>query len=505
MNRPNPIVQSLIRQLGSWNLETRTSATDALVRMGGYAVPTLCQALHHQEQEVRAGAVEALGKIGGSEAIRALLETLDRGDPILITRATEALARYGKPTLEPLLAAMQEGSLDMRVHALAVLGRIDLPEALPPLLVAIEDAEFDIRRASIRALEHKQGDAVITALCKALGDKGSGIRVRAAEVLCHRAEKQALPYLLKSLKDENTEVRAYSAEALGYFETNEVLTPLTEALKESEMEVRSAVVKSLCRLDPAQTNEVLCVVINRDTSLIVREIVAEFWVTHAEPAVIPTLIGALEDDSPSMRGRSAVTLGRLRATQAVPALVLALKKIQTEAYVQSDIVEALAKIGTPAIPEICSALSDPSLEIRRRLLWALDVIDTPSVLPQRVLANKNLTTEQKYKTLVVLSQIRKGIGNAYPIGDVEKYCETIAYDETADRFLRTGAEEVIHAFTYLRASTAPDQADTLLRPAAEVIDTKARKELLRASEPVPETSPQKSLRSRLQRFFGRTD
>jgi HEAT repeat protein len=505
VSRANPYIQTLIRQLGSWNVEVRTNAIEALARLGSPAIPSLSQALHYPEPEIREYAAEALGRIGGSQVIRVLIDTLEQNEPKLTARATEALCRYGKPTLEPLLEAMKEGSLDLRIHALAILGRIDLPEALPPLLVAVDDVEFDMRRAAVLALENKQGEVVVSALCKALMDRGSGVRARAAEILCHRAEKQALPYLLNSLKDENSEVRAYTAEALGYFEAEEVLASLIEALKEPDVYVRSQIVKSLCRLDPTRTNWMLCEIITRDTSLSIREIVGDHWVTHAEQDAVPTLITVLENDLPTMRSYAVVALGRLRATQAVPALVLALRQGVAGSFVLSDIVEALAKIGTPAIPEICSFLPEPSFEVRSRLLGALDAMDTPLVLPRRVLANKNLTTEQKYKTLVTLSQIRKGIGYAYPIGDVERYCEAIANDEALDRFLRSGAEEVLHAFTYLRASSAPDQADTLLRPATELVDTKARKELLRAAEPAPETLPQKGLRSRIQKFFGRTD
>ena len=69
---PEQKVERLIKKLGHKKAKVRANATEALSNIGEDAVPALIQAL--QDQDVRINAVQALGKIGTPEALKAVEE-----------------------------------------------------------------------------------------------------------------------------------------------------------------------------------------------------------------------------------------------------------------------------------------------------------------------------------------------------------------------------------------------------------------------------------------------
>ncbi len=123
------------------------------------AVGPLAASLDDGDENVRAAAAEALGKIGGPEAEQALGRALARGELLLSVACLDALnrlnARLSVREVAPLTATPV-----VRPAALEALGGSGDPEAVPYLLAGLTDPSRAAREAAALALRklHRDSD-----------------------------------------------------------------------------------------------------------------------------------------------------------------------------------------------------------------------------------------------------------------------------------------------------------------------------------------------------------
>jgi HEAT repeat protein len=91
-------VEPLCAALNDSDGNVRARAAEALVKIGKPSVEPLCAALKNNSNgNVRAGAAEALGKIGDVRTVGPLYAALKDSDKGVRTGAAEALVKIGKP------------------------------------------------------------------------------------------------------------------------------------------------------------------------------------------------------------------------------------------------------------------------------------------------------------------------------------------------------------------------------------------------------------------------
>jgi HEAT repeat protein len=124
------------------------AAEQALEEMGALALPALMRALRHSDNYFRFRATCTISRIGGRQAIPALLEALEDVDIGVRWLAGEALACQEDEVLEPLLqnlvhkpidASLREGTL----HVLARFQRRAL-RAVAPVVEALKSVDYAI-------------------------------------------------------------------------------------------------------------------------------------------------------------------------------------------------------------------------------------------------------------------------------------------------------------------------------------------------------------------------
>ena len=103
-------IPELTAALASSNPVARKKAREALVALGGPAVPALIQLLSHRQPHVRWEAAKALGAVADPIAASALVNALDDRDGDVRWLAAEGLVALGRDALQPLLAALMERS-----------------------------------------------------------------------------------------------------------------------------------------------------------------------------------------------------------------------------------------------------------------------------------------------------------------------------------------------------------------------------------------------------------
>src|SRR5690606_28988411 len=115
------------------------------------AVPVLVHAVENAEPNTAAAALDALSRIGGPEAERALRRRLAHSDPFQRLTALEGLEKLGATVpfeeLAPLL-----GDRLVRRGVISLLGRSGSEKAIEPLVSALLDRSPSVLSAALHAL-----------------------------------------------------------------------------------------------------------------------------------------------------------------------------------------------------------------------------------------------------------------------------------------------------------------------------------------------------------------
>lgn len=202
------------------------------------AVGPLIDALKDPTSVVRSHSVTALGKIGGAQALPAVISALKTEavrsalDIGVCYRAIEALHRLGETAAECLIHALKHqdrairrkaatllgktgeaGAVDLLIIALKdeqprvrsraahALGRIGNPSAVKPLTIALKDTAPNVRINALHALG-KFGEYTVAALISVLGDPVASVRRHAIAALEKTGSNRVIPQLEKMVRDE---------------------------------------------------------------------------------------------------------------------------------------------------------------------------------------------------------------------------------------------------------------------------------------------------------------
>jgi HEAT repeat protein len=133
---------------------------------------------------VRASAAAALGRLGGDEAVEALIRALSDREAVVRASAVVALGRLGDvKAVGALIRALSDRAPWVRAHTAETLGRLGDVKAVEALIRALSDREGRVRASSAAALGRLGDVKAVEALIRALSDRDDRVRARAAEAL----------------------------------------------------------------------------------------------------------------------------------------------------------------------------------------------------------------------------------------------------------------------------------------------------------------------------------
>lgn len=170
--------------LGDSDPSVRATAVGALERLGALRASELEGLLRDRAANVRRRACEAAARLPGDQP-PSLQEALADDDPSVVEVAAWASGERepAEPGVVPILCALTDGHDDalVREAAVAALGAIGDPTALPSILAATGD-KATVRRRAVLALAPFDGPEVDAALERARKDRDWQVR-QAAEDL----------------------------------------------------------------------------------------------------------------------------------------------------------------------------------------------------------------------------------------------------------------------------------------------------------------------------------
>lgn len=141
----------------------------------------LVQQLKSEDLIARLHAIKALGETRDARAVEPLIANLM--DEKCGCTSANALAKIGKPAVEPLITALKDKNPIVKRNAAMALGKIKDASAVNPLIATLKDDNPIVRRNAARALGEINDSSAVEPLTAALKDKSPVVRRNAALAL----------------------------------------------------------------------------------------------------------------------------------------------------------------------------------------------------------------------------------------------------------------------------------------------------------------------------------
>jgi HEAT repeat protein len=346
--------------------EQRLAAVATLV-----AKEKLAEALQDQPRWVQDQVVAAIVRLGTPEALFQLTGALYLLDDPVAARAREALTRFERMAIGPLVKAMKDKDPNIRAGALDPLAAIG-PVVIPSLLELV-DAWDQYVRDGVVTVFGKLGTAVTPELIKIIQrteplpeqtpQRFLWARDTAVRSLLAMKVPAIQPIIDHLLTFPDPEVRGLAAQTLGQIADQTVASPIPPE------EARRVVGPLLARLntDPEWT-------VRRRAALAL----GGLGDVGKQAGVVQALIARLNDPRDEVTAGAAEALGRLGDPAAAGPLVATL--INNRSGAVREIEVALEKLRAPALPALMPALQHPDVEVRRTAVAAVAAIGTPAAV-----------------------------------------------------------------------------------------------------------------------------
>jgi HEAT repeat protein len=153
-----------------------------LLRMGQPSIQSIIAILQEGNQRDRAFAVDTLGDRGDSQGVHPLIQVLDEGT-VVSERAMLALAKLGPLALDSLIASFQKGNSFQRMKLFRIISKIQDSRTMEFLLQLLQHGDPYFRMSAAQALGILGDQSVIPCLNKSLTDPDVSVRYAAAGAL----------------------------------------------------------------------------------------------------------------------------------------------------------------------------------------------------------------------------------------------------------------------------------------------------------------------------------
>jgi len=332
--------------------------------------------LTHKDAKIRGETAWALGKRGDEGAIDPLIKALEDSNSNVQEWAALALVKIGRPSIEPLRAAMKSRNDSVKWQAVAILGLINDSNATQALSLALESNNSTVRYWAAASLGQIRDNRSRDALISVLGDKNETVRNEAGWALKSLTGGDAADLLIKLLKDGDPNRRMGAAHSLGDPAEVQAAQPLIEALQDSEPGVRSEAAAALGRRGESQATAPLIEILH-DPEEQVRKDGIKALTAIGRPAAGPLILAMNGSDNITQAG-AAQALGQIGEEGSLEPLIWAFEN--GDQPVRHAAVAAMVEINKSYVVDpLIQILGDRNKEsdLRADAAWALGEMDDP--------------------------------------------------------------------------------------------------------------------------------
>ena len=411
----------LATDLDSRDEAVRLRAAETLA--AGEAAPSLLAgALADDSWRVRRVAAEGLAASGGREAVEKLVEALrhHHRDLGLLNASLTALSKTREDIVPTVAGFLTDADAEVRTYSALALGLIGDSRPVPALIDRLDDADMNVRFHAIEALGRIRDTAAVEVLTSVAMSRDFFLSFAALEALAVIGDSSVVPQLLELLDEESLILAVVSC--LGALATEEAAAPLAALMQRSRAPIAAiaaaladihgrvqrqlgegALVADLARavvtedvaariIDVAsRANESelpgLLVVLSWLPFAGVDETLTRFIAHPAVGRITAQLLAsrgvdtaaaverAVENESDEVKRVAAGVLGRIGSRSSVPTLV---RWLESEYDVAMAAATALGAIGDPrAFDHLLPLLDHPEASLRQAAVAALNSIGHP--------------------------------------------------------------------------------------------------------------------------------
>ena len=303
---------------------------------GEKIIEPLHLALKDEMSQIRMSSADIIGRLKDQTAIPLLIERLADDNTYVKANATDALMKIGIPAIPTLVEVIQQKAENvnlnpsdligdkignkykkelskrtgLQVSIASILGNMKDASAIKPLLDAMktqavpgatEDEKTfatSVRTGAITALSII-GAPAVEGLIAILENKTESeiARVSSASALGTIADKRAVLPLINTLKDENKNIRSISAISLGTLKDKRALSPLIEALNDNDIVTKTSSAISLgLMVDKTATQPLLKILTNKKEREKVRTTALDSLGLIKDPVTLEPILKILIDE-----------------------------------------------------------------------------------------------------------------------------------------------------------------------------------------------------------------
>ena len=437
--------RELARQLKDASPAARLKAVEKLSPLPPIdGIGPLGAAMADDDWRVRRAAVKALAARRDDALVDGVIAALRDGhrDFSLLSSVLQLLTLTGVDSTKALVRLMEDPDTDLRVQAALALGTQRQPAAVDALLRALDDPDPNVRFHAIESIGRLASPLAVDKLAAIAETRDFYLAFPALEALVRINDPVIAPRIAPLLGDPM--LGAAAAEALGHVGDEDAVEPLTAALPQPGTSV-TAVVEALTRIQHRY-----------QSATSGGEEIKELVRRHLSADGVGRIVAALERAS----GESVRPLINVLGWLDHPAIPGALVRLLGADDARHDVVEAIVRFGSSAVPLLIDQLSSGEADTRRAAIVALGRIgDRRAVEP---LINLLDEQDREVRVAVASALARLGDGRAF-----EPLVSMLGDRDVAVRQAVVGALNSIgHPGMASRVCQLLDSPDPLLRESA---------------------------------------
>ena len=353
---PDPAVDEAFREaLGRLKGKLLVGVINSIaVRRDPKAVDALARLLPDADPQVASAAAIALGRIGTTDAAKALEQAPGSAPALYEGRlyCADALAAQGRRDEAVAIYDSLRGSqAPAPIRAAALRGAILARASGVPLLIEqLHNSDASMFGVALWVAQRELPGAETTRALAAELDKLPAERqALLIQALGNRGDPAALPAMLAAVKSAEKDVRLAAIRSLPKIGDASVIPPLIEALAGADAETSQAAQDSLSKLPGKETDAAVASLL--DSAEQARRLTAiELVGRRRMSSAIPALLKAARDADPQVRLGALKVLGDLAGAEQQDALLELLTSAKSPQEMEAAgraLGDVFAKAGNP--------------------------------------------------------------------------------------------------------------------------------------------------------------
>lgn len=372
--RVAPLLRDRLRNDEAWPVRAAIATT--LGRLKDTASATsLVELLTDPEEPVREAAADALTSLPesallGKEHLDAITAAYDAGSVVVRAQMITLASRFTEDARadQLLVRASTDASDTVRLRAVTALGaRLQSAPSdktrdarVLPLVARLTDGSLDVRMAAVAALGGAASTEAFEGLLAALTGAAPALRDRIAESLSRGARQQLFVRLDELEKASSIDVRLGIAWTLGKCGDKAGVPALARFLRDQSPELRASAAGALAKIADQAARDALLTASEDPNGRVRAAVVNALGRAREEDArVIEVLERSLRDPDAFVRDRALVSLAFLSKAELAPRL----EERATGASRAARLVAA-ALVGTdPCLAEVVDGMTVPGVSV----------------------------------------------------------------------------------------------------------------------------------------------